>query len=67
MNVIDYQFRIRFNADAVTVTFSGESVSLEQDAPEKAIRPRHLRLVTELHQIMREYAKNNQSSQQEKA
>lgn len=56
---IEFDFRIRFNVDKVAVHFSGEAVEFEALEPNAPVRPRHLKIVTAVHELMREYLRNN--------
>lgn len=51
---VDYEMTIHFNKDGVTVTFTGETVKFS-DVPDCPIRPRHLRVVNDIHRLIREY------------
>jgi hypothetical protein len=55
---ITYEMTIHFNKDGVTVTFTGEAVKFSEisDSP---VRPRHLRIVNDIHKLLREYIRDN--------
>ena len=53
---VEYETVIRFNRDGVTVTFTGETVTFSQTG---IVRPRHLRIINDIHKLMREYIRDN--------
>lgn len=52
---VEYEMKISFNKDEATVKFTGETVEFFGNK----VRPRHLRIVTEVHKLMREYIRDN--------
>lgn len=53
---VEYEMVVKFNKDGVMVTFSGETVTFSQTG---IVRPRHLRIVNEIIDMMRDYVRNN--------
>ena len=49
---------IRFNKDGVTVKFTGETVEFS-NIPDSPVRPKHLRIVSDIHKLMREFIRDN--------
>jgi len=55
---IEYEMIIRFNKDGVTVKFTGETVEFS-NIPDSPVRPKHLRIVSDIHKLMREFIRDN--------
>jgi hypothetical protein len=55
---IEYEMKISFNKDEVVVVFTGETVEFSNKA-NAPVRPRHLRIVSEIHRMMRDYIRDN--------
>lgn len=51
---IEYDFHIRIDADKLAIHFTGERVNFEPDSNETPIRPRHIRLVSEIQGYMKQ-------------
>jgi hypothetical protein len=54
-----YEMTIDFVKDKVCVKFTGESVKFIALNDEQPVRPRHLRIVNEIHNLMREFIRDN--------
>jgi hypothetical protein len=59
MNVLDYEMIIDFKEDGIKVKFDGEKVSELIVEPSKVIRHKHIRLISNIQELMREYIKDN--------
>lgn len=55
---IEYEMQLWFNQDGVEVRFTGETVEFK-NKDGKPVRPRHLRIVSEVHKLMRQYIQDN--------
>jgi hypothetical protein len=58
---VEYEMTIHFNREGVHVKFTGESVQFTNDS-EHPIRPRHLKIVSEIIRSMREFIQSNKQS-----
>ena len=53
---VEYEMAIKFNRDGVMVTFTGDAVTFSQTG---IVRPRHLRIVNVITDVMRDYIRDN--------
>lgn len=58
---IEYSFQIRFNHDNLIAHFTGQDIKFTNIQGNEAgvIRPRHLKIVSYIQQIMVDYVRNN--------
>lgn len=56
---VTYEMTINFHKDGVSVQFTGETVQFANDGDDTPVRPKHLRIVNDIHKLMREYIRDN--------
>jgi len=57
---INYKMIIAFKEEGVVIEFTGESVEFNKIKDNAIVRPRHIKLVTEIQMMLRQYMKENQ-------
>lgn len=58
MNKTFFHMTINFEDDHVEATFTGEEIEdLVKCTPEARIRPRHIKVINEIQELMKEYRK----------